>query len=551
MNFVSKMKQSAWSWIPSLYFAEGIPYVIVMFVAVDIYKTMGISNASFAFWTSILYLPWVIKPFWSPFVDLYSTKRKWIVWTQLGLAISFLGVAFALHIPWWYPVTLIFFYIMAIISATHDIAADGFYMLALSENRQAFYTGIRSTFYRLATITGLGLVVMLTGYILDNTGLETVKTEVVATPGEDHISFEKPAALTAVANTEAAIIVIPEEIKIPSNKESGLDSAKVFIALSAPPPEGETIQVNYGHKSGSLDLELTGKSLFEFDASNWNEFQETVIKVKTNITEPVVAKFEAQSGDTAWSWSLSISMLAILFFLLMAYHLFVLPKPEINRNEENTNPFTGYWEVFSSFFRKKGIVASLAFMLLYRFAESQIAKMASPFLLESREKGGLALSLTEKGFAYGTVGVLALLLGGILGGILAAKHGLKKWIWWMAAAINIPNLVYVYLAYAKPSNLLTINSCIAIEQFGYGFGFTGYMLFMLYFAGQGKHKTAHFAIATGFMALGMMIPGMFSGSIQELLGYQHFFIYVVICTIPSFLTLLFIKIDPTFGLKKK
>ncbi len=229
----------------------------------------------------------------------------------------------------------------------------------------------------------------------------------------------------------------------------------------------------------------------------------------------------------------------------------MLPHPEDGEISNKDKNKGSYFEVFASFFRKEGIIPSVAFLLLYRFSESQLTKMASPFLLDTRENGGLALSLTEKGFAYGTVGLGALLVGGVLGGLVASRHGLKKWIWWMAIAINIPNTVYIFMSYVMPDSRLIINCCIAIEQFGYGFGFTGYMLYMLYVAGQGEHKTAHFAITTAFMALGMMIPGMISGAVQEYLGYQHFFVYVIICTIPSFIALSLIKIDPGFGIKKE
>jgi len=239
-----------------------------------------------------------------------------------------------------------------------------------------------------------------------------------------------------------------------------------------------------------------------------------------------------------------------MFLLFGLYHRSSLPRPESDPDYIKSHQKSSYAEVFISFFNKKGILVSIAFLLLYRFSESQLTKMASPFLLDSREAGGLALSLTEKGFAYGTVGLGALLVGGISGGLLAAKYGLKKWIWWMAIAINVPNTVYIFMSYVQPDSRLLINSCIAIEQFGYGFGFTGYMLYMLYIAGQGEHKTAHFAICTSFMALGMMIPGMISGAVQEALGYQNFFIYVIICTIPSFIALSLIKIDPGFGIKK-
>lgn len=553
MNLVTKNSRSPWWWIPSLYFAEGIPYIIVMFVASDMYKTLGVSNSALAFWTSILYLPWVIKPLWSPFIDIYSTKRKWIVWMQILLAVAFFGVSMVLHLPWWFPLSLAFLWLMAFTSSTHDIAADGFYMLALDEHNQAFFTGIRSTFYRLAMIAGLGLLVIITGLILDNTGLETVHVNIEAVP-ESQISGtfdEKDIALTTKEGPPE-ILVFPEEIKVPlydASSDHPVDSVNIWFVLSAPPENDKEIKMTFGLKKGSQDIFLANGGVFAFNKDNWNVPQKATIKVKHNLKETAYARFDAKAGDTVFSWSVSIGFLGFLFLLFAAYHKRVLPAPESDR-PENKKQNDSYLNVFATFFKKEGIVASLAFLLLYRFSESQLTKMASPFLLDTRENGGLALSLTEKGFVYGTVGLIALVIGGILGGIVASRHGLKKWIWWMAISINLPNVVYIFLSYVQPGNLFVINVCIAIEQFGYGFGFTGYMLYMLYIAGQGKYKTAHFAITTAFMALGMMIPGMMSGAIQEALGYQHFFIYVILCTIPSFVALWFIKIDPGFGIKK-
>ena len=542
-----RLFRSPWSWIPSLYFAEGLPYIIVMFVATDMYKTLNVPNASLAFWTSILYLPWVVKPLWSPFVDLYSTKRKWILWTQFGLALSFIGLALTLQLPWWFPASLILLWLMAFISATHDIAADGFYMLGLSEHQQAFFTGIRSTFYRLAMIAGMGALVILTGWILDQTGLDTVRREVVVAR-ESGPAVAPPPPISFDPDQQTAILIYPEQIRLPLD-ENNPDSAVVYLALSAPPENDEPVEVRFGFKKGNQDIYLDGKTLFQFDRTNWNQYQKTLVRIKPGLNKDASAIFIAQSGAVALSWSISISILGLLFLLIMIYHFFALPKPAPDNIVPEEKEGSDYWKVFSGFFRKKGIVGSLVFLLFYRFAESQLSKMASPFLLDSRENGGLSLTLAEKGFAYGTVGLIALLLGGISGGILASRNGLKKWMWWMALAINLPNLAYVYLAYTQPTSLWIVNACIAIEQFGYGFGFTGYMLYMLYIAGKGKYQTAHFAIATGFMALGMMVPGMFSGAVEEFLGYQQFFIYIVLCTIPSFLTLFAIKIDPFFGKK--
>jgi len=552
-----KTKRNPWSWIPTLYFAEGVPYIIVMFVASDMYKTMGVSNSSLAFWTSILYLPWVIKPLWSPFVDIFATRRKWVIWMQIILAFAFAGVSIALHLPWWFPVTLMFLWVMAFTSATHDIAADGFYMLALSEKKQAFFTGIRSTFYRLAMIAGLGLLVIITGLILDNTGLESKKVLVEVVPADSFISQVKNDEEISSffkkhqENAEPEIIYYPEKIQIPLyDKNLGLDSVNVYFALSAFPAEEDSIKMTFGQKSGSKDIKLSGQSVFVFNKDNWSKPQMATIKVAHNLRNTDSARFDAKAGNISLAWSISIGTLAILFILFSLYHKIMLPYPKGDIPKDKSES-ASYWSILGQFFKLKGIVPAIAFLLFYRFSESQLTKMASPFLLDSREHGGLAMSLTEKGFAYGTVGVLSLVIGGILGGILAAKYGLKKWIWWMALSINLPNIVYIYMSYVQPSNLYLINSMIAIEQFGYGFGFTGYMLYMLYLASQSKYKTAHFAIATGFMALGMMIPGMMSGWIQEILGYNHFFIYVIICTIPSFIALWFVSgdLDATFGLK--
>lgn len=414
-----------WLWIPSLYLAEGLPYVVVMTVSVIMYKRMEISNAEIALYTSWLYLPWVIKPFWSPIVDLLKTKRFWIIIMQFFIGAGLAGVALTLPMENFYKYTLAFFWLIAFSSATHDIAADGFYMLSLKEHEQAFFVGIRATFYRIAFIAGQGLLVILAGQI--------------------------------------------EEI----------------------------------------------------------------------------------SGDIPYAWMITFFILAGLFMLFFIYHLFILPHPKSDskRSEiQSKKFFNEFFRTFASFFKKKEILLILLFILFYRFAEAQLVKMASPFLLDGKEAGGLALSTSQVGLVYGTVGVIALSLGGILGGFATARKGLKFWIWWMLMAINLPNIVYVYLAYTQTSNFILVNICVAVEQFGYGFGFTAFMLYLIYIS-EGDFKTAHFAIATGFMALGMMLPGMISGWIQEQIGYHNFFIWICISTIPAFIITKFVKIDPLFGKK--
>ena len=408
--------RNPWSWIPTLYFAEGLPYVAVMTLSVIMYKRLDISNADIALYTSWLYFPWVIKPVWSPFVDLLKTKRWWIWSMQLLIGGGMTGIAFLLPGDFFFQTTLAFFWLMAFSSATHDIAADGFYMLGLNEEQQAFFIGIRNTFYRIAMITGQGLLVMLAGWIETTTG---------------HIPF---------------------------------------------------------------------------------------------------------------AWSLVFFVLAGTFIGLALWHRHILPRPATDRQRNDVswkNIGSAFGKTFTSFFRKKGIVPALLFMLTYRLGESQLVKLASPFLLDGKEAGGLGLSTTQVGFTYGTVGVIALLIGGILGGIAISRGGLRRWIWWMALAISLPNAVYLYLAYAMPESFLVVNACVAIEQLGYGFGFTGYTMYLMLFS-EGEYKTSHYALCTGFMALGMMLPGMVSGWIQELLGYRLFFVWVMVCCLPLFAVLPFI-----------
>jgi len=421
-----KPKRSPWWWIPSLYFAEGLPYVMVMTVSVIMYKNLGISNTEIALYTSWLYLPWVIKPFWSPFVDVLKTKRLWVVAMQLLIGAGLAGVALTLPADNFLRYSLAFLWLMAFSSATHDIAADGFYMLGLSEHHQAWFVGIRSSFYRLAMIFGQGLLVMLAGVL------------------------------------------------------------------------------------------------------------------------------EARTGSIRLAWTLLFYALAGLFLAFSLYHRFALPRPA----SDAPQPWRGFADVagkfvdtFASFFRKEHIVPALPFMLLFRFAEAQLVKLAGPFLLDATEAGGLALSNQQVGFVYGTVGIVMLTLGGILGGLLAARNGLKYWLWWMVAAMNLPNVVYIFLSVVQPESFWIVNAAVGVEQFGYGFGFTAYMLYLIYIS-QGEHETAHFAICTGFMALGMMLPGMFSGWLQELMGYRNFFAWVMVATVPSFIVAALIPLQTGFGRKE-
>ena len=429
-----------WFWIPTLYFAEGIPYFIVNNISVIMFTNMGMSKGDMAMYTSLLYLPWVIKPLWSPFVDIIKTKRWWIMAMQILMSVAFALVAFTLPHPSaeviaagntdvsLFAVTLVLFWITAFASATHDIAADGFYMLALSPGDQSVFVGIRSTFYRLSSIFGQGVLVVIAGVL------------------------------------------------------------------------------------------------------------------------------ERKLGDVPQAWSVTLIVSAVIFAAVTLWHTFRLPRPssDASRMTEGRGSardiFVEFGNTFATFFRKKHIWIALAFMLLYRLPEAFLVKMMNPFLLDSASQGGLGLSTETVGVVYGTIGVAALTVGGILGGLAASKWGLKKSLWPMALSLTLPCLSFVFLAAFQPQNIVLISSCVALDQFGYGFGFTAYMLYLIYFS-DGEFKTAHYSLCTAFMALSMMLPGMVAGYIQEAIGYVWFFSFVMICCLVTVLVTLLLKVDPEYGKK--
>lgn len=444
-------KRNPWAWIPTLYFAEGIPYFIVNNISVLMLTKMGVPNGQMAMFTSLLYLPWMIKPFWSPFVDIIKTKRWWIVAMQALMAVAFILLTLTIphpsaetiaagetHISV-FTITLILFIITAFASATHDIAADGFYMLALSTKDQAAFVGIRSTFYRLSSIFGQGVLVYIAGYIESN----------------------------------------------------GLP------------------------------------------------------------------RFGIEAGNIPMSWVLTMAVTAVIFTLVTLYHTFILPKPDNDKSNiaegekaSASSIFKGFGSSFSTFFTKKGLWLAIAFMLLFRLPEAFLIKMCTPFLVAAPDQGGLGLSTENVGIVYGTIGVFFLTIGGIIGGVFASKVGLKKSLWIMAACMTLPCLTFCYLSEVQPTNLWYISTAVAIEQFGYGFGFTAYMLYMMYFS-EGKFTTSHYAICTAFMAMSMMLPGMVAGYLQEALGYANFFWMVIACCAATLVVTFFVdkKIDPEYGLK--
>ena len=409
---MQRSNKSPWFWVPTLYFAEGIPYFIVNVISVTMFKRLGMSNGDLAMYTSLLYLPWVIKPLWSPFVDVIRTKRWWILLMQALCTAGFAALALSVS-PDAFGLQLVIFYVIAFASATHDIAADGFYMLALEQKQQAAFVGIRSTFYRIASVFGQGVIVVLAGVL------------------------------------------------------------------------------------------------------------------------------EERLGAIPRAWSVTLLACTVLFALVTLWHWRFLPATEgdspvkpANNEAQAARIFREFGRAWVTFFQKTGVWLAIIFMLLYRLPEAFSVKMLTPFLLDPAEAGGLGLSTAQSGLVYGTVGVIALTVGGILGGLYAARKGLRRSMWPMSMALALPCAVYLFLAATQPSALWVIYLCVAVDQFGYGFGFTAYMLYMMQFS-EGEFKTSHYAICTAFMALSMMIPGLFAGWMQERLGYVGFFIVVMVCCLAT------------------
>jgi len=535
---------------------------------------------------------------------------------QLLIGGGLAGVALTIPTSSFFQYTLAFFWLLAFSSATHDIAADGFYLLATTEKEQAFFVGIRSTFYRVATIFGQGLLVILAGYIQSHTGLPKVSIEIEANPSAPVAELFLPAMPEVqVGSADLSIVTSSGHITVATEQRSKADVTSVVIAareanksnsftrlqeqvggnttsnetntwwkqavsgpladylrshfrpaVRAKPdaagnlavatvqltrPPGKQVVITPALKSGDKSISLIEGTRLVFDDTNWNRAAYLVFQLDPTLKHTSHSRYELRSGNIPLSWVITFGALVALFVAFGLWHKFILPHPTIDQPGDTRNItafISEFFKTFGSFFAKPRIAVLLLFLLLYRFGEAQLVKMVLPFLLDGRELGGLGLTTGQVGVVYGTFGILALTCGGLLGGMVASRHGLKAWLWPMVCIIHLPDAVFIYLAYAQPDNLALISAAVAVEQFGYGFGFTAYMLYMIYIA-RGKHQTAHYAICTGFMALGMMIPGMWSGWLQETVGYQHFFVWVILATIPSFLVVALIPLDREFGRK--
>ena len=405
-----KTQRTPWIWVPTLYLVEGLPYAIVNTIALAVFKDMGVDNGTLGPLTTLISLPWLIKPLWSPFMDIFRSKRWWILLTQFTMVA--VTAAIALLLPFCtMSVLMALFVLVAFASATHDISADGFYMIALDKQKQSVFVGIRNTFYRGGLVLGQGLLVMLAGFL------------------------------------------------------------------------------------------------------------------------------QKRTGSIPRSWAVVLLICAVLLALIALYHLFCLPKSEndldIRGKKSAGQIFSEFGEAFRTFFVKTGVWWAIAFMLLYRLPEALSLNLLYPFFKDGMELGGLGAGTEVYGLVYGTFGVIALLLGGILGGLYASKKGLRKAMWPMALSLALPCAVYLIMAMLQPQSVWAIGAFIVLDQFGYGFGFTAYTLFMMQFV-DGPLKTSHYAICTAFMWLSMKLPALVAGYLQQWLGYTGFFTLVMVSCLGTF-----------------
>ena len=432
MDNSSTKRRSPITWVPSAYFAMGLPFVVLNMVTVLMFKGLEVDDKLITFWTSLILLPWTLKPLWSPFLELFKTKKFFVVATQLTTGIAFGLVALSLNLSSFFAISIALLAVIAFSGATHDIACDGVYMSELSNSEQAKYIGWQGAFYNIAKIVATGGLVYLAGYFIESYS-----------------------------------------------------------------------------EAGSV-LEANKKS-----------------------------------------WMTIMLILSAVMILLALYHIFVLPSTKVVKNEGKRSGkeiLSELYNVLSDFFRKTHIIYYICFIILYRFAEGFVMKIVPLFLKAAREAGGLGLSEKEIGLYYGTYGAAAFVLGSLLAGYYISAKGLKNTLFTLCCIFNLPFVVYAFLAFFQPESGLIICSGIVFEYFGYGFGFVGLTLFMMQQVAPGKHQMAHYAFASGIMNLGVMIPGMMSGWVCETLGewfnrpggYEPFFIFVLIATIPAFLITYFI-----------
>jgi len=414
----SVYKNNPLKWIPSTWFAMGLPFVALSTASAIMYKNFGISDTSIAFWTSLIMLPWTLKPLWGPFLEMFKTKKYFVYITQIFTGCLFGLVALSLKLDHFFAISISLLAIIAMSASTHDTAADGIYLNELDSKQQAKYVGWQGAFYNIAKIVSGGLLVYLAGEL-----------------------------------------------------------EKKYSLMNA--------------------------------------------------------------------WGIVMLLYAIIMIVLGLYNMKVLPTGGNSKNVNSLKEgFTVLQEVIITFFQKKNIGYGIIFILCYRFAEGQAIKITPLFFKASRSAGGLGLSTSQIGLLYGVFGAAAFVLGSIIAGYYVSNKGglTRKPLLVLCTFFNLPFAAYAYLAMVQPESLNVIATAVAIEYFGYGFGFVGLILYIMQQIAPGKYKMANYAFGSGLTNLGFMIPSMISGYLSDTMGYQYFFIWVLISTIPAFLISLLVPL---------
>lgn len=586
---IKTKQRSPWFWIPTLYFGEALPYSIVVFLSVIMYKRLGVENSEIAFYTGWLFIPWIIKPLWSPLVDILKTKRKWITFLQIGIALSLGGIALTIPAPDFFQLTLMFFWVLAFVAATHETAADGFYILALNDSNQSFFIGFKNALHKFALITGQSLIVIFAGFLESNFSIAPTEINIQINPNKlTRHSVLLDTSSIKTFEGKLKIVASPNVLEIgstPITKETanfylnfahefnimnGLDIDEIFepdttspnesvgnigivkLHLSKKPNDDDEYRVKLNHIGGSDGIKIIEGSELKFTSRNWNKPAYVVFQTVDEQSQFVEARFIAQSDKNSLAWTITFGILGVLFLIFFFYHRFVLPEPTTDqsvRAAHRSDPLNEFFRTFFRFFEKEKVVLVICFILLFNLGEGLHSRILPSFMLDPKKMGGLELTTIDVGLINGIIGISSLVLGGILGGIIISYTGLKKMKWWMIAAVNFPNIVFIYSSYFQPNSIFILGSFVAFEQFGYGFGFTFLLLYMIYYS-QGEYRTSHYSITLSIMVLGIMLSGMFGGIIQEAFGYKYFFILVALSSIPSLILAKFIPLDSTFGKRK-
>jgi PAT family beta-lactamase induction signal transducer AmpG len=640
----SKSERSPWAWVPTVNFLQGMQYILITQMFIIVFTTMGVPNSTSLFWLGLLGLPWTIKPLWGPLVDRYWTKRNWTTTMQLIIGVAFLVSAATIlfpdspmgqiELPQFMALTLVVLLVAAFASATHDIACDGYYMLALTERQQAYFVGFRSTAFRIGWIFTLGPLIYVADFVQTATGTDPQLVQIQAVvPGSAPPELRAVEAPSATSGKQS--VIAPPVVAVDAGS-----SSTMTVRLSQSPEPDETVTVTFRVSENVPEVTID-PSFARFTSENWQNGATVLVKVDAKLKQSALAEYRVTGGNVPLSWAAVLLVAGLIYFVLAGYHRFAMPLAKADAVETaNRPPFwipalavaatvlvpfiigytlyrvglghqedlgpklfpglatdpaqkklydllykllcllvptglgalllfapglkdatyrffkkmsdisqIGFIDVFETFFAKERIGIILSFLLLYRLGEIPLSALKAPFLLAPLEQGGLNLSLTEFAFANSVVYVVALILGGLLSGWLIANFGLKKIIWILVAFMHLPNLGYVYMAYFQPSSLVIINGLLGFEAFGYGIGLAAFLMVMIMSA-NGPYKTAHYALCTGFMALGAMLPQLPTGFLQEILGYKAMFNLVMLLVVPGCLLIPFLPIDPNFGMKK-